>query len=96
MEKHVFAVMDSAVGAFMDPFVAPSVNFATREFGRAVNTDGTQFNQYPEDYILFYIGQFDPMTGVLIPQDAVSLGVAITFVNPAGPVLADMEDAANA
>lgn len=79
MEKHLFTVYDSAAGAYLDPFVAPSPEFAIREFKRAVNDEGHQFNRFPEDYTLFLMGTFDPMNGNLTPLTLTSLGVAITF-----------------
>lgn len=82
MEKHLFTVYDSAAGAYLDPFVAPSIEFAIREFKSAVNKENHQFNRYPEDYTLFHIGQFSQADGKLIPSDPRSLGVAITFVTP--------------
>lgn len=80
MDKHLFTVFDSAAGAYLDPFVAPSPEFAIREFKRAVNEEGHQFNRFPSDYTLFYIGTFDPLSGNLNGQSPTSLGVAITFV----------------
>lgn len=86
MEKHLFTVFDSAAGAYLDPFVAPSVEVALREFRRIVNKPDHQFNLYPEDYTLFHIGMFSVETGKLEPQDPRSLGVAITFVSQTQPL----------
>lgn len=79
MEKFLFTVYDSAAAAYLDPFIAPSTEFAIREFRRAVNQEGHQFNTFPEDYTLFQIGSFDPLTATLKPTPPTSLGVAITF-----------------
>lgn len=80
MEKHLFTVFDSAAGAYLDPFVAPSIEFALREFRRAVNEEGHQFGKFPEDYTLFHVGVFSAETGQLEGQGPTSLGVAITFI----------------
>ncbi len=85
--KHLFTVYDSAAGGFLDPFVAPSIEFAIREFRTIVNKEGHQFNLYPSDYTLFHIGTFDPENGVLSGTDAISLGVAITLMEKTGIVL---------
>ncbi len=79
MDKYLFTVYDSVAGAYLDPFVAPAIEFAIREFRRAVNKEGHQFNQYPEDYTLFYIGEFDIASGKINSSEPTSLGVAITF-----------------
>jgi len=81
MKKFLFCVYDSAAGAYLDPFVAPTVEYAIRSFRQAVNREGSQFGEYPQDYTLFSIGGFDGETGNLISQNPVSLGVAITFVD---------------
>lgn len=80
MDTHIFTVYDSAAGAYLEPFHAPSIDFAIRSFRQAVNTPEHQFATFPEDYTLFYIGRFDPMSGQITGQEPTSLGVAITFV----------------
>lgn len=80
MKMFAFSTYDSKVGAFSEPFFAPSVEFAIREFRRAVNSEGTQVSKYPEDYTLFVVGEFDQETGKFVPQEPTSLGVAITFL----------------
>ncbi len=80
MEKHLFSVYDSAAAMYLDPFVAPTVEFAIREFRRMANTPGQQIATYPADYTLFHIGAFDSLSGQLLEIPPSSLGVAITFV----------------
>lgn len=81
MKKFLFTVFDSAAGMFLDPFVAPSVEFAIRAFRQAVNQEGHQFNQFPQDYTLFLVGEFDPASGGLTGNNPQSLGVAVTFID---------------
>ncbi len=81
MEQQIFTVWDSAAGAYLDPFVAPSIEFAIRSFRQAVNTPDHNFQRYPEDYTLFHIGSFSVQTGLIDPQPPNSMGVAITFLN---------------
>ncbi len=80
MMKQIFCIWDSAAHAFLDPFIAPTIEFALREFRRAVNQPEHQFNQYPEDYILFHIGEFSVEEGKIIPSQPHSLGVGQTFL----------------
>lgn len=79
--KNLFCVLDSAASLYNDPFVAPTVEFAIREFRRMVNASDTNISRYPEDYTLFHIGEFDPDKGELVGFPPRSLGVAITFVD---------------
>ena len=82
MLKVICTVFDSAAGLYLDPFVAPSVDFAIRSFRQAVNTDGHQFNNFPEDYVLYHVATFSAETGEIVPLAApVSLGVAVTLLD---------------
>lgn len=76
----MFSVYDSAADRYTDPFVAPTIEWAIREFRRSANQPGKQISEYPQDYTLFHIGEFNPESGVLEPQVPRSLGVAIQFV----------------
>lgn len=80
MEMNVFTVFDSAASAYLEPFFAPTLEFALRGFREAVNKEGHQFAKFPEDYTLFHIGEFDQGTGALKPCEPRSLGVALTLV----------------
>ncbi len=84
MRKQIFCVWDSAAHAYLDPFVCSTIEFALREFRRAVNKPDHQFNLYPEDYTLFHIGEFSVEKGKIIPVESHSLGVALTFVEQIG------------
>lgn len=92
----VCTVYDTAAARFLDPFTAPTIEFAIREFRRAVNEPGHQFNRYPEDYALFHVGQFNPDSGELQHMAPRSLGVALTFKvqTPAPPQLDLLTDEA--
>lgn len=81
MESRLFTVYDSAAALFLEPFVAPTIEFALREFKSAANDPGHQFHKYPTDYTLFCIGTFDPGNGQLTGSNPMSLGVAVTFIN---------------
>lgn len=91
METHMFTVFDSAAKAYLEPFSAPSTEFAIREFRAAVNKEGHQFNKFAADYTLFYIGIFDVSTGVITAQHPVSLGVGVTFLD--GPSFPEIVEA---
>lgn len=79
--NHLFCIFDSAAGRYNDPFSAPSVEFAIREFRRIANKPDTQINRFPQDYTLFHIGEFDPDKGDLVGFPPRSLGVAVTFID---------------
>lgn len=78
----ICCVYDSVADRYLDPFTGPTVEFCVREFRRATNKPGSQFNLYPEDYCLFHIGNFDPDTGVIHAETPRSLGVAAKYKDP--------------
>jgi len=80
MIKHLFTVYDSAAGLYLDPFVAPTIEFAIREFRQICNQEGHQFNKFPTDYALFHIGEFNAELGEVLHLNPTALGVAVTFI----------------
>ena len=54
-----FSVYDSAAGAYLQPFFAPTVSVAMRSFSDAVNDPNHQFNKHAADYSLYLLGDFD-------------------------------------
>lgn len=87
MKTGLFTVFDNAANRFLEPFPAETVEVAIRSFREIVNTDGHQFNKFPQDYTLFHVGVFDQELGTIDAFDTPrSLGLAITFLptNPEG------------
>lgn len=73
MKTKIYTIYDSKVEAYMAPFTSPQHGSAIRAFTDTVLDEGTAFNAHPEDYNLFYIGDFDPETGTVEPAVHVSL-----------------------
>lgn len=63
MRKVIVAVSDRAVGAFMNPFFAPSTGAAVRSFRDEVNRKESPMHGHPEDYELHHLGEWDEETG---------------------------------
>lgn len=79
MQQKVFAVLDTQVKAFMQPFFSPTVGSATRAFRDAVNDPSTMLNKHPADYVLYEIGTWDDETGVIECQTPQQIGPAVMF-----------------
>lgn len=79
MNVEIFSIYDAAAERYMDPFCAPTVQFAIRGFEEACKTEGHQFTKFPEDYALYKVGAFDADLGVITRVDAVKLAVASSF-----------------
>lgn len=64
----VFCIRDSKAGYFGIPFCKQSHGEAEREFRNIVNQPGTpqqpnNVNLYPEDFDLYFLGDYDNNTG---------------------------------
>lgn len=80
MITKLFSVYDSKVEAYMQPQFYRSKGEALRAYESAVNSKDTQFNTHPEDFTLFYIGEYDDQTATLTqPKTPESLGVALEY-----------------
>jgi len=86
----LFSVYDMAAKRYMDPFPAPTIEFALRGFKDAVGTADHQFAKYPEDYSLFHVGTFDPELGECEKIMPHQIAKAASFIF-AGPLLATPE-----
>lgn len=80
MNVDLFSVFDMAAARFMDPFCAPTMEFAIRGFKECCETQGHQFQKFPEDYALYMVGSFDAETGVMTPGKSLKISMASSFV----------------
>lgn len=64
MKLEIFAVYDSAVQAFMQPFFSPSKGAALRALTDAVNDPKHEYAKHSGDYSLFKLGSFDDNSGL--------------------------------
>ena len=81
MNIKLFAIFDSKVEAYMQPFFSSTEGSAIRSFADVVNDGKSQIWSHPEDYTLFMIGSFDDRSGKIEPLSTPkSLGVAVEYV----------------
>jgi hypothetical protein len=80
MKLRIFAIHDSAVGAYLEPFFARAAGEAIRRFEVACNTPDHPFCQRPADYTLFELGEYDDETGEFQQAVNISLGNGVDFV----------------
>lgn len=65
-----FSIRDQKAEVFNTPFFQKTHGEAERSFRAAVMDEKTQLNKYPEDFNLYYVGQYDDNTGVFEAKDA--------------------------
>ena len=59
----LFSVYDVKADHFSKPFFDESTANAVRGFEVVVNQDGTPFNQFPDDFRLYELGEFSRLDG---------------------------------
>jgi hypothetical protein len=64
-----FSIRDQKADIYNTPFFANTHGEAERNFTSAVNDEKTQLWQYPEDFDLYHVGEYNNLTGVLEPLD---------------------------
>lgn len=78
----VCCVYDSAVESFGQPFFVPHVGAATRSFADEVNRQDSEIGKHPQDYELYFVGEFDQVTGSFLNcSNAERLVRAVDLVN---------------
>ena len=76
-----FSIYDSKAESYNNPIFVPAMGQATRMFYDQVNDETSPFNKHPEDYTLFYIGEFDMDKGIFLPNETPkSMGLAVEFM----------------
>lgn len=69
MNHIVFAIRDSKAGFYGSPFTKASRGEAERDFTRFARDEKTTVAQFPTDFDLFELGEFDIKTGKVVPHD---------------------------
>lgn len=80
----MYAVYDEKAGAFLPPFVVPTEGMAVRTIGDCINSDTHQFGKHPEDYGLFYLGEYDDGQGIVAPVTPEIVRTGLQLVDRSG------------
>lgn len=83
MKLRVYAVLDKAVEAFLNPMIFRSEGEAKRSFVDAISAEGSQFSKHKQDYAFcllgFYddnLGTFDTHAPVVCMEGSTALAIA--------------------
>ena len=60
----MFTVKDKKSEGFSMPFFQKTFGLAERSFKDAAQDTNSQIAKHPEDFALYYIGEFDEVTGL--------------------------------
>lgn len=87
MQLKVFSIRDAKAEVFNTPWFKGTHGEAERDFRAAVNDQQTSLNKFPEDFDLYYLGDYDDHTGVFQSLDTPQhLLKAISCLPKVGPV----------
>lgn len=64
-----FSIRDSKADVFNTPFFQKTHGEAERSFKQLIQDDKSMLSKYPEDYDLYFIGEYDDNTGKLVTLD---------------------------
>lgn len=68
MELKIYSIYDKAAKAFTQPFFMHNKGLAIRAFSDNVNSEQeNNISKHPEQFLLYEMGQWDDVTGVIIP-----------------------------
>ena len=80
MVKYMCSIYDVKAEVWTTPMFFQAKGQAIRSFADAINSEG-EFGKHPEDYTLFYLGEFDERSGLVSPAEAPEpLAVGINLV----------------
>lgn len=60
-----YSVYDRKTLTYMPPFYAPTDGAAIRIAGDAANDPNSNLGRHPNDYVLFFVGEYDDQNGLL-------------------------------
>lgn len=69
MMLKIYSIRDSKTQTFNTPFYQKTHGEAERNFSKAVTDSKTTISQYPEDFDLYYLGEYNDNEGKHSPLD---------------------------
>jgi len=63
MRYKIVTVRDRALDTFGQPVFVAAIGAAVRSFGDQIKDEGSPMAKHPEDFDLYYIGEYDDQTG---------------------------------
>lgn len=69
MTQKIYSIRDSKAEYFTQPFFKKTHGEAERDFTQLVNDEKSNLHAFPEDFDLYYLGDYDTSSGKMIPID---------------------------
>lgn len=68
MKQGIYCIVDSVAGTASPPYMLPNNRTAIRGFANMVNDPNSRVAANPGDFSLFYLGEYDDETAVLVVE----------------------------
>lgn len=82
-----YSVFDRKALQYFPPFHSSTDGAAVRSFGDLANDPATNVGRHPNDFVLFYVGEYDDQKGAMLPvSPLVHVADAIALVQVAPPL----------
>lgn len=81
MKHQVFSILDTKAGTYNPPFYQKNVGEATRTFSKICSDRESLISQYPEDFVLCLVGDFDDESGIISSIPVLTIGTAAQYVS---------------
>lgn len=85
MQPKIFTVYDVQAETFGQPFFMQSEGIALRSFHEAALNPESEISKYPDDYVLYAIGEYNDDTGHITPQEPKRLQSAAAAIKSFRP-----------
>lgn len=95
MKRFVYAIFDSAVSCYRQPFVMEADGAAVRAFTDICMNKDTDIAKHPTDFSLHRIGDYEDTTGELTGEPPFTLAHATTIVAKSRQMIGNSEDIAD-
>lgn len=85
----MFAIYDVKAEIFTAPHFMRTVGEAVRGFSMEVQNPDSMLSKWPDDYVLYEVGEFDQVTGALVARETPYKITSGFECKPRGPQMAD-------
>jgi len=78
----VFAIKDKAIDSYSAPFTQATIESGIRMFRELITYDQTEnkYRRSPEDYALYYIGEYNDVTGEMMSHEIQRLSSVVEII----------------
>lgn len=80
MIKYFYSVYDKAAATYSDPIIALNDDVAKRSFILECRNEESMFYQFPTDYVLMRVADFDTITGLVTGYESIPIARGTDFV----------------